>query len=389
MGRNPYIAWALVAALLPVCFSLGSLCTNHGGNLTHAIRVGSVIYNREGVSQLLKGSRPVIWSQYGFDGQFFLSLAHDPLLRNSATARAMDAPHFRARRILYPLLARLVETKATSVPFGMLMTQYLSLFCLSLAGALYLRDRGKHPLCVFCLTISFSLAHTLETFTSEVVATLFVLLALLAHVKKQWGLQWCFCALAILTKEVTAIVVLAISLTDLVNGKWKRAALLLTAAIPLIIWIVYVSHQFPGEPSLLSGSKNLGLPLKGLLLTSFADLTRMSSGKDLFVLVLLVTMRLWFLLAAIYSLGIGLQQKTANGFFAASAGILALLLTSGGSTFAYDVARNFARQLFLLPPALFLLYTDEESRPLRLLIYSFLLLSVANHYLILCGRISF
>ena len=389
MGRHPYIAWALVAALLPICFSLVSISANHSGNLTHAIRVGSVVYEREGVAQLLKGSQPIIWSKYGFDGQYFLCLAHDPLLRNPATARALDAPHFRARRILYPIVARLIETRRTSVPFGMLMAQYLALLCLSLAGALYLRDVGKHPIYTFFLTISFSLAHTFETFTSETLATLFVFLALFAHQKKRWLSLWFLCALAILTKEISAIVVLAISLADFVAGERKRALVWLTAALPLLIWICYVNSQIPGSPSLLSGTKNLGLPLKGLLSTAVADLLKMTEGKDLFVLGLRTLMRMWLLTTAIYCLNACVKQKSAAAFFASFSGMLALLLTAGDTTFAYDVARNFARQLYLLPPALFFLAQKESNRAERALLLTFLLLSIANHYLIICGRISF
>ena len=389
MGRHPYIAWALVAALLPICFSLISISANHSGNLTHAIRVGSVVYEREGVYQLLKGSKPVIWSKYGFDGQYFLCLAHDPFLRNQATARALDAPHFRARRILYPIVARLIETKRSSVPFGMLMAQYLALVCLSLFGALYLRDVGKHPICIFFLTISFSLAHTLETFTSETLATLFVFLALFAHQKKRWLSLWFLCALAILTKEISAIVVLAISLADFIAGERKRAILWLTAVLPLLLWICYVNHQIPGNPNLLSGAKNLGLPLKGLLSTTVSDLLKMSAGKDLFVLGLRVLMRLWFLLTTIYCLYACAKKKSAAAYFAAFSGILALLLTAGDTTFAYDAARNFARQLYLLPPALFFLCQKESNRIEHAILLTFLLLSIANHYLIICGRISF
>src|SRR6187399_4798 len=41
----------------------------------------------------------------GYDGQFYAQLALDPLLLSPETSAALDAPAYRARRILTPALA--------------------------------------------------------------------------------------------------------------------------------------------------------------------------------------------------------------------------------------------------------------------------------------------
>src|ERR1700712_446482 len=43
----------------------------------------------------------------GYDGQFYAQIALDPLLRNPELVRVIDAPAYRARRILTPAIAAL------------------------------------------------------------------------------------------------------------------------------------------------------------------------------------------------------------------------------------------------------------------------------------------
>ncbi len=389
MGRHPYFAWALVAALVSICSSLVSLAFNHHGDMTNAISVGSLFHEREGVADLIRGSRPTIHSREGFDGQFFLALGHDPLLLKPATFNALDAPHFRARRIFFPVVARLIENRRTSVPFGMLVTQYMSLLFLALTGAAYLRQRKLNPLFIFSLVISFSLVHTLETFTSEALASLFVLIALYCYVNERWWIAWLGVALAILTKEISAIVLIAIVTAEALKGQWKRALLLATAALPFLLWIFYVSIQFPGSPSLLNGAQNLKLPFVGLVSTCIADSARCLSGKDMFINALRVLMRLWLLFASLYAFYSLHKQRSAAAIFASLAALLAVTLTSGPKTYAYDVVRNFGRQLYLLPLGIFWLFAEDNKKQSAYLLVSFLLLSIANHYLIMAGRISF
>ena len=73
-----------------------------GGNPTGLARIGEQFaanphYAREDLL-VLPGKR-------GNDGQQFLVLAADPLQLDPATARAVDNPIYRGKRILYPLLA--------------------------------------------------------------------------------------------------------------------------------------------------------------------------------------------------------------------------------------------------------------------------------------------
>ena len=53
----------------------------------------------------LRETPHLVFPGTGHDGQFYAQLALDPLLRDDATLRALDAPSYRARRILLPWVA--------------------------------------------------------------------------------------------------------------------------------------------------------------------------------------------------------------------------------------------------------------------------------------------
>lgn len=54
----------------------------------------------------LETARPYVYEDsYGYDAQFYAQMAFDPLLRDEATAAAMDAPNYRFRRILMSAVA--------------------------------------------------------------------------------------------------------------------------------------------------------------------------------------------------------------------------------------------------------------------------------------------
>lgn len=73
------------------------------GNLTRPIRFGS--YFAAEVVPALRSQPHVIVPGDGFDGQFYVQLALDPLVLKPATAAAVDDAPIRARRFLAPAIA--------------------------------------------------------------------------------------------------------------------------------------------------------------------------------------------------------------------------------------------------------------------------------------------
>jgi len=52
----------------------------------------------------------------GYDGQFYIQIALDPLLRGAKLQQVLDAPAYRARRILAPAIASCLSYSAFPSP---------------------------------------------------------------------------------------------------------------------------------------------------------------------------------------------------------------------------------------------------------------------------------
>src|SRR5262249_40191640 len=95
-----------------------------------------------------------------------------------------------------------------------------------------------------------------------------------------------------------------------------------------------------------------------------------------FVRLLPLLCRFWFIAAALASFVWLIRKPNATSIFAALAGLIAVLLASGEEGgLSYDYLQNFSRQLYLLPPAIFLLYVEHQNRLLKALLIVCILLS--------------
>jgi len=389
VGRDPYTAWAVVAALAAVLSSVLSLATLHRLDLTHAVSVGWNFHRRDGVAELLYGSRPSPWSPNGFDGQFFLALGHDPWLRRPALVRALDAPRFRARRILYPLVARAIENRHTSVPFGMVMAQYLSLFAISLFAAVMLRRAGANPLWVFCVPLAPGLAHAVETLTCETLTTALILAAVVAIEWSYLRYAWLALALALLAKEDAVLFVAALCATAAVDRDAKRFAYWASTVLPYLMWAVYVSLRLPPSEPGAGSLQNIGWPLAGWLTTTWHSCGLVAAGDDVAISLLVLLCRCWMLVAAVVAVLVWWQSPSPASRFAAATAAVALCLAGGPAVPAYDLTRNFARQLHLVPTALFLAAVASNDRRAWRALALLPPLALATHVAFALGRVSF
>ncbi|MCX6624430.1 MAG: hypothetical protein NTY38_25890, partial [Acidobacteria bacterium] len=90
--------FALLAALLVLGWQALTVQANYGGNWTGLFRTGGRMRVPPHLTPTtLRSTHP-----QGYDGQFYRTLAHDPLLLRD-TAKYLDSPLLRARRILVPL----------------------------------------------------------------------------------------------------------------------------------------------------------------------------------------------------------------------------------------------------------------------------------------------
>lgn len=196
----------------------------------------------------------------GYDGQFYAQVALDPLLREPNLKTALDAPGYRARRILLPAAVHLL---ALGHP-----PWILQLFAVANLGAwiavatMLRRELGGHSgedfarwfACVFSLGALDSVRQSLV----DLPAMALVLIAVRAARAHRGKTVLVGTALAALTKETSALSSLAL-LTE--PRRTGRNWLLFSASLlPLLAWVTYVSLRLPPSGT---GMGNFTWPLWG------------------------------------------------------------------------------------------------------------------------------
>ena len=221
----------------------------------------------------------------GYDGQFYAQVALDPGLRDpKALQRALDAPAYRARRILLPALAWVLGGGETA----RVLNIYALLNPLFWLGFLVLLLRACRPLtlpAMLCVTVLALAGGTLESIRlalTDLPATVLLLAAALLALRGSplWG--GVLGALAGLARDTAAagagLVLLPISpgqgqASGKKPGPLRRAGSLALAVVPVIAWAFWVGHVFPGSIGQDRGAQdNFGFPLAaawGRLLTAW------------------------------------------------------------------------------------------------------------------------
>ena len=196
----------------------------------------------------------------GFDGQFYAQVALDPLLLDPATKPALDAPAYRSRRILMPLMA---YAGGLGQP-GWIIAVYpfIDLGCWLLLLWLllkYLRPAtGFQCACITAVLFSSGLLDTVRLALPDLPATVLLLLpyfTTLAGVGAAFAL-----ACACLGRETSVLGVAAYFGHRVPSDRplMMRAIGFVAAVLPLAAWTIYVHWRF-GADTLTGG--NLALPL--------------------------------------------------------------------------------------------------------------------------------
>lgn len=199
-------------------------------------------------------------SPYGYDGQFYAQVAVDPLLRNPGFRQALDAPAFRAQRILMSAMAFVLGLGNPSAVIEVYAVLNLG-FWLLLAGGLvyFLRlstARGYLCLAAILLTAGslFSIQRALTDLPMAALA--FYAMALSGTSAAVW------ISLAMLTKPTAGLLLLRYAWPFPRSGgeigtRALRVAIALSAPI---LWVAYLYHVFGTMPK---NSGDLGCPFQG------------------------------------------------------------------------------------------------------------------------------
>ena len=197
----------------------------------------------------------------GYDGQFYWGIGVDPL----ATGRVhhfFDKASYRYGHPLYGWLGWLFSAgRAHAVPLALAAIGLGSLFVAATAAAAVGFGRGRFGweglFVVFNAGLISAAGHDL----AEPLAAALLLGAFAAYARDRRGLVWTCLALLPLSKEPLIVVLFAVVVWELVERRWRRAAIFATAAIPALLWWTYSRIHLGAW--FTSGDTALAEPLAG------------------------------------------------------------------------------------------------------------------------------
>jgi hypothetical protein len=239
--RAGAVATACIATAIAVCAQWLLVRFAYDGNWTALFYSGE----KYGIAPHLGGEDIHVFADtYGYDGQIYHVIAHDPLMRAGVSAH-VDAPRLRYRRILLPLAAwTLAGAESSRVDRAY---RGLVLACV-FAGVLWTAGLAVHFGRSPCWGAAFLLLPativSLERMTVDIaLAALVAGWALAAARGSRW--QWAVLALAPLARETGLILIAGASAAALLHRSPARAALAAATAIPALTWFAFVQARTP------------------------------------------------------------------------------------------------------------------------------------------------
>ena len=252
----PALQWIILAGLmaLPLAFTASQYQAGQG--FTALIFFGSNF-------QLTTGSRLAevphsIYPGPGYDGQFYAQLALDPLLQDPTTARALDNPSYRARRIFIPILAFMTGFGQPAPVIQAYALINLVFFAALLLGIqFFLRPQTiQHFLIAAAIAWTGGALASVSRALVDLPASVLLLYACFLPA----NLASISLAAAILARETSVVSLLSVvwfSSSERADNRRLalRAALIL---FPMAAWLLYLARVMPfGSPA---GTNNFSLP---------------------------------------------------------------------------------------------------------------------------------
>jgi len=266
---------SLLAGLLAVLF-VGALLVRADGDPSLLVHAGPPWTQADGA----RGSLTVQPADKAFDGQFFYRLGVDPWsTRRTVGGVTFDLPSLRNARWGYGALAYVASAGDPDlVPWALIGLNVVAAGVIGAVGGGLARSSGRHAAWGVLLALWPGFAYSLSLDTSELVASAFVLGALLALRHRGWlGATLLFVA-AVLVRDTTAVVPFGVALAGF--WVWLRAdpnvddehrhdgrRFLAVGAVPLVAfggWQLLQRARFGALPLTSSGDKNLSAPFGGL-----------------------------------------------------------------------------------------------------------------------------
>ena len=234
-----------------------------GGNPTGLARIGERFAANPHLprEQLL-----VLPGKRGNDGQQFLVLATDPFQLDPATARAVDNPIYRGKRLLYPLLAwftGLGQPRLIIWSLGL-----INVACMAAAAGLVARWaqlEQRNPRWGLAVLALPGYWITLTLSTADLLATTFLLAAALTWRQGRLGPLTGALSSALLTRETALLAWASTGLTALWERRWRWLLPLTLVPFPLLLLTASLKARFAATTDGLLATLHFGPPGVGIL----------------------------------------------------------------------------------------------------------------------------
>lgn len=191
----------------------------------------------------LTSSTYLVPHSFGYDGQYYRYVAHDPLFQKG-TARYVDGPTTRYDRILIPGLAailsfgqdRFVDAAYIAIVLGFI---YLGALWLGRFAA----ANGAHPAwaCMFGLLPGTLIS--IQRMTVDIALLALCMGFVWYASRKAYGPLFAIGVLAPLDRDTGLLLIAACCLTAALARRWKWAAVYPAAIVPTLAWYGFVSRH--------------------------------------------------------------------------------------------------------------------------------------------------
>ncbi len=231
---------------------------------------------------------------WGYDGQFYYQLAHNPL----QAYQYMDNAPFREQHILYPLVVSVLSAGQTAlIPAMLLLVNIISVaLTVELVGRLLVRY-GFSPWFSLAIGLYFGQAAGILFDTAEPFTYFLICLGVWLILEKgQFLPAAILMGLATLSREIAVLFPLGYAGFFFLNRKWRLCAqFLLLGVAPIFGWLVCLRLLF-GQSGLTFTQPFEHIPFAGI----FAHYDGIAGMKKFALLILLMfipTLAGWVLLA--------------------------------------------------------------------------------------------